>query len=164
MRLREGPAGRVEGHGRVFRQRRGHWKKSGKGLNRVRSIPYPAGELAMTSVSKETKGQTVIDENAYSDEALAGLKNVVAATIRLERQQRPQDLARLTAALHRWFAGDAPAPGLERGARNLGRAGARRFAPRRRLRGAGVLRHRDDADARFTLGTEGRQSKGRREN
>ena len=49
----------------------------------------------------------LIDENAYSDEALSGLKNVVAATIRLKRQQRPQDLARLTAALHRWFAGDA---------------------------------------------------------
>jgi predicted transposase/invertase (TIGR01784 family) len=49
----------------------------------------------------------LIDENAYTDEALAGLKNVVAATIRLKRQQRPQDLARLTEALHRWFAGDA---------------------------------------------------------
>ncbi|MDD2407970.1 MAG: Rpn family recombination-promoting nuclease/putative transposase, partial [Tepidiphilus sp.] len=49
----------------------------------------------------------LIDENAYSDETLAGLKNVVAATMRLKRQQRPQDLARLTAALHRWFAGDA---------------------------------------------------------
>ncbi len=49
----------------------------------------------------------LIDENAYPDEALAGLKNVVAATIRLKRQQRPQDLARLTEALHRWFAGDA---------------------------------------------------------
>ncbi|MBI5780747.1 MAG: Rpn family recombination-promoting nuclease/putative transposase [Rhodocyclales bacterium] len=49
----------------------------------------------------------LIDENAYTDEALAGLKNVVAATIRLKRQQRPQDLARPTEALHRWFAGDA---------------------------------------------------------
>ncbi len=27
--------------------------------------------------------------------------------MRLKHQQRPQDLARLTAALHRWFAGDA---------------------------------------------------------
>ncbi|CUB07956.1 Putative transposase, YhgA-like/Domain of unknown function (DUF4351) [Tepidiphilus thermophilus] len=49
----------------------------------------------------------LIDENAYSDETLAGLKNVVAATMRLKRQQWPQDLARLTAVLHRWFAGDA---------------------------------------------------------
>ena len=32
---------------------------------------------------------------------------MVAATMRLECQQRPQDLARLTAALHSWFAGDA---------------------------------------------------------
>lgn len=46
-------------------------------------------------------------ENAYSDEALAGLKNVVAATIRLERQQSPRDLARFIEALHRWFADDA---------------------------------------------------------
>ena len=49
----------------------------------------------------------LIDENAYSDEALAGLKNVVAATIRLERQQSPRDLARFIEALHRWFADDA---------------------------------------------------------
>ena len=49
----------------------------------------------------------LIDENAYSDEALAGLKNVVAATIRLKRQQSPRDLARFIEALHRWFADDA---------------------------------------------------------
>lgn len=38
---------------------------------------------------------------------LAGLKNVVAATIRLKRQQSPRDLARFIEALHRWFADDA---------------------------------------------------------
>ena len=48
----------------------------------------------------------LIDENAYPDEALADFKNVVAATIGLERQKRPQDLAQRIAALNAWFGHD----------------------------------------------------------